>query len=234
MRKSFMLFAVLVFAFSMLTNAGCEKKSLETQKDKVSYSIGWQIGGNFKNQNLDVDTDIVLNGIKDAQSGAKPQLTEKEMQEVMTAFQTEMREKQMKAMSAAGEKNMKEGEEFLAKNKQAKSVKTTASGLQYKIIKEGTGGNPKADDTVTVNYSGTLINGTEFDSSYKRGTPATFPVKGVIKGWTEALQLMKAGSKYELFIPSELAYGKRGAGNDIGPDSVLIFTVELLSIEKKK
>lgn len=234
MRKSFMLFAVMVFAFSLLTNAGCEKKSMETQKDKVSYSIGWQIGGNFKSQNIDVDTDIILRGIKDAQSGAKPELTEKEMQEVMMTFQNEMREKQMKTMSEEGEKNMKEGEGFLAKNKQKKGVKTTASGLQYKIIKEGTGEKPKADDTVTVNYSGTLINGTEFDSSYKRGQPATFPVKGVIKGWTEALQVMKVGSKYELFIPSELAYGKRGTGGDIGPDSTLIFTVELLSIEKKK
>ena len=126
MRKSFMLFAVLVFAFSLLTNAGCEKKSLETQKDKVSYSIGWQIGGNFKSQNIDVDTDVVLKGIKDVQSGAKPELTEKEMQEVMVAFQNEMREKQTKAMSEAGEKNMKEGEEFLAKNKKAKGVKTTS------------------------------------------------------------------------------------------------------------
>jgi FKBP-type peptidyl-prolyl cis-trans isomerase FklB len=153
------------------------------------------------------------------------------MREAMMTFQRELREKQTKGRDEMGEKNKKEGEEFLAKNKKKEDVKTTPSGLQYKVIKEGDGAMPKPDDTVTVNYEGKLINGTVFDSSYKRGQPATFPVKGVIPGWTEALQLMKVGSKYELFIPSNLAYGERGAGGDIGANATLLFTVELLSIK---
>ncbi|MBN1384407.1 MAG: FKBP-type peptidyl-prolyl cis-trans isomerase [Elusimicrobia bacterium] len=218
----------------MLTNAGCEKKSLETKKDKTSYSLGWQIGGNLKEQGIDIDVDVMLRGFKDAVAGSQPLLTDSEMRNVMMSLQNELNEKQRKARNEAIEKNKKEGEEFLAKNKEKKGVKTTKSGLQYKIIKEGKGENPKADDTVTVHYRGTLIDGTEFDSSYKRNRPATFAVKGVIPGWTEALQMMRVGSKYELFIPSELAYGARGAGGSIGPNSTLIFTVELISIEKKK
>ncbi|MCJ7833279.1 MAG: FKBP-type peptidyl-prolyl cis-trans isomerase, partial [Deltaproteobacteria bacterium] len=169
-------------------------------------------------------------GFKDALSGAKPLLSEEEMRTVMTAFQKEISEKQAEKTKVLGEKNKKEGETFLAENKKKEGVKILTSGLQYKVVKEGTGKKPKATDKVTTHYQGTLIDGTEFDSSYKRGEPAAFPVNGVIPGWTEALQLMKVGSKWQLFVPSKLAYGERGAGPKIGPNAVLIFTVELLSI----
>jgi FKBP-type peptidyl-prolyl cis-trans isomerase FklB len=159
-------------------------------------------------------------------------MTEQEVNETLTAFQKEMAAQQAERNKILVEKNKKEGEIFLAENKKKEGVVTLPSGLQYKVIKEGTGETPKLTDTVTVNYSGTLIEGTEFDSSYRRGQPATFPVKGVIAGWTEALQLMKVGSKWQLFIPSNLAYGERGAGRDIGPNTTLIFDVELLSIKE--
>ena len=220
----------IVLLASQVSSAG--NVTLKDQKDKVSYSIGMDIGNNLKRQSIDINTDILSQGLKDSYSGSKPLMTEKEMRETLISFQKGMMEKRMAKMKELGEKNKKEGEAFLAANKKKKGVVTTASGLQYKIITEGKGKKPKADDTVTVNYKGTLIDGTVFDSSYKRGQSATFPVKGVIPGWTEALQLMPVGSKWELFIPSNLAYGERGAGNVIGPDATLIFEVELLSIGK--
>jgi FKBP-type peptidyl-prolyl cis-trans isomerase FklB len=165
-------------------------------------------------------------------SGGKPLLTEQEIKDVITALQKDLQAKQQEKMRVLAEKNKKEGESFLAENKKKDGVITLASGLQYKIIKNGGGKMPKATDSVTVNYRGTLIDGTEFDSSIKRGQPATFQVSGVIPGWTEALQLMREGSKWQLFIPSNLAYGERGAGGSIGPNAVLIFEVELISINK--
>jgi len=222
------LVSLLVF----FSDSGFGKQILETKKDKISYTIGWGIGSNFKTQSIDIDTDIMLRGLKDALGGIDSSLNENEMQGVMQSFQKEMMEKQAKTRNETGEKNKKEGEEFLVKNKQKKGVKTTATGLQYRVIEEGKGDKPELNDTVTVNYKGTLIDGSVFDSSYERGQPATFPVNGVIPGWTEALQLMSKGSKYELFIPSELAYGERGAGNIIGSNAALVFTVELISIEK--
>lgn len=207
---------------------GEDKPQLKDLKDKVSYSVGLSVGSNFKKQGQDLNPDAVLAGLKDALSGKQPALSEKEMQETMEAWSKQMEDKQ----KAVGEKNVADGVKFLAENKSKSGVKTTASGLQYKVIKEGSGAQPKVTDTVTVNYRGTLINGTEFDSSYKRGQPASFPVNGVIKGWTEALQLMKAGSKYQLFIPSSLAYGERAAGADIAPNSTLIFEVELLDVKQ--
>ena len=207
---------------------GEDKPQLKDLKDKVSYSVGLSVGSNFKKQGQDLNPDAVLAGLKDALSGKQPALSEKEMQETMEAWSKQMEDKQ----KAVGEKNVADGVKFLAENKSKSGVKTTASGLQYKVIKEGSGAQPKVTDTVTVHYRGTLINGTEFDSSYKRGQPATFPVNGVIKGWTEALQLMKAGSKYQLFIPSSLAYGERAAGADIAPNSTLIFEVELLDVKQ--
>jgi FKBP-type peptidyl-prolyl cis-trans isomerase FklB len=165
-------------------------------------------------------------------SDGKTLMTDQEYKETMTNFRTEMTQKKTAQMKEAGDRNKKEGEKFIADNKKKEGVITTASGLQYKIITKGTGASPKATDTVSVHYKGTLIDGKEFDSSYRRGQPASFPVNGVIKGWTEALQLMKEGSKWQLFIPSELAYGDRGAGRDIGPNSTLIFDVELISIKK--
>jgi len=220
---------ILIFAAFLLTlPLFAQEKSppLKDQKDKVSYSIGLNIGSNLARQNVEINADALSAGIKDAIAG-KPQLTQDQVKEVMTTFEKDMQAKQ----KAAGEKNAAEGTKFLEENKKKEGVKTTASGLQYKLIKEGTGAQPKATDTVTVNYRGTLINGKEFDSSYKRGQPATFPLNGVIKGWTEGLQLMKTGAKYQLFVPPNLAYGERAAGPDISPNSTLIFEVELLDIK---
>jgi FKBP-type peptidyl-prolyl cis-trans isomerase FklB len=217
---------IVIFSASLLALPlfGQEKSTqLKDQKDKVSYSIGLQIGFNLSRQKVDISPEMLTAGVKDAIAG-KPQLTPDQIKEVMTTFEKDMEQKQKEA----GEKNKTEGAKFLEDNKKKEGVKTTASGLQYKVIKEGSGPQAKASDTVTVNYRGTLINGTEFDSSYKRGQPATFPVSGVIKGWTEALQLMKVGSKYQLFIPAALAYGERSVSPEIAPNSTLIFEVELL------
>lgn len=208
-----------------------EQPVLKTQKDKVSYIIGVDIGGNLKTRSIDVNTDLLMKGLKDGLAGNKPILSDTEIHETMTAFKEEMQKKQQEEMKQLGEKNKKEGEAFLAENKKKEGVKTLPSGLQYKVITEGSGKSPKVTDTVTVNYRGTLVNGNEFDSSYKRGQPATFPVNGVIKGWTEALQLMKEGAKWQLFIPSDLAYGQN-APPQIGPNSVLIFEVELISVKE--
>lgn len=209
-----------------------EEISLKEKKDKVSYAIGLDVGNAMKKQSIDIDTDIFVKGFKDALSGGKKLMTDDEIRETMTAFSREMADKQKETMNKLTEKNKQEGDAFLAENKKKDGVKTLPSGLQYKVITEGTGKTPKAGDTVTVNYRGTLIDGTEFDSSFKRGQPATFPVNGVIKGWTEALQLMKEGTKWQVFIPSDLAYGDKGAGGMIGPNAVLIFDVELISIKE--
>jgi FKBP-type peptidyl-prolyl cis-trans isomerase FklB len=180
---------------------------------------------------MDIDPDVLAKGLKDAFTGGKTLMTEQEVTETLNGLRMEMMAKQQERMKEAGEKNKKEGEAFLAENKKKEGVVTLPSGLQFKVITVGTGKMPKLTDTVTVNYKGTLIDGTEFDSSYKRGQPATFPVNGVIPGWTEALQLMKEGSKWQVFIPSNLAYGERGAGNQITPNAVLIFDVELISVK---
>jgi FKBP-type peptidyl-prolyl cis-trans isomerase FklB len=215
--------------------AGSQSASaLTTKKDKVSYAIGMNIGTNLHKQSVDVDPKILQQGLQDALAGGKTLLSEDEARATLTEFQNEMRQKQQEKMQQAGEANKKEGEAFLAANKTKESVVTLPSGLQYKIITAGTGPKPTAGDSVVCNYRGTLIDGKEFDSSYKRGQPATFPVSGVIKGWTEALQLMPVGSKWQLFVPSELAYGDRGSGPDIGPNATLVFEVELLSIQSKE
>ncbi len=208
--------------------------TLKNSKDKFSYALGMKMGANLHKQNVPVDPAIFQRGMKDGLAGGKTLLTDEEAQSAIMDVQKEMREKQQAKMKEEGEENKKTGDAFLAQNKSKDGVKTTADGLQYKVITQGTGPTPTANDTVSVNYRGTLINGTEFDSSYKRGQPASFPVSGVIKGWTEALQLMPVGSKYQIFIPSDLAYGERGAGADIGPNSTLIFEVELLSIQPKE
>jgi FKBP-type peptidyl-prolyl cis-trans isomerase FklB len=215
------------------TRSGSGSRELKTQKDKVSYGIGMDIGQSFKQQALsekDVDFDKLRMGILDVVGGTKPLLTDSQLQTVMMDFRKELMERQDSVNRKKGEENMKAGEEFLAKNGKEAGVVTTASGLQYKVITEGKGKKPDSGSTVTVHYTGTLLDGTEFDSSVKRGQPATFPVNGVIKGWTEALQLMPMGSKWKLFIPAGLAYGQRGAGQKIGPNSTLIFEVELISI----
>jgi FKBP-type peptidyl-prolyl cis-trans isomerase FklB len=200
-----------------------EKLVLKNQKEKVSYIIGTDIGGNLKRQSIDIDPSILARGVQDALSGANPLLSKEEIQETMVAFQKEMMEKQKQR-----------GEAFLSENKKKEGVKTLPSGLQYKVIKAGTGKKPKVDDTVMVNYRGTLIDGTEFDSSFRRGQPVAFPVSGVIPGWTEALPLMQEGAKWQLFVPPNLAYGERGAGGLIGPNVTLIFEVELISVQENK
>ena len=206
---------------------------LKTEKDKLSYAIGVNVGRSLQKDAVEVEANIVTQGLKDALAGGKTLITEDEAKALITALQTDLHKKQDQAMQAAGEANKKQGEAFLAANKAKDGVVTLPSGLQYKVLTEGKGPKPTPSDTVVCNYKGTLIDGTEFDSSYKRGQPATFPVGQVIKGWTEALQLMPVGSKWELFIPSEMAYGPRGPTPAIGANSTLIFEVELLSIQAK-
>lgn len=196
-------------------------------KEKISYIIGRDMATNLKKQGIEVEADAFLKGLKDVQAGNPSSLSQQEVQEAMMALQQEMAQKQ----NAAGAANKKAGEDFLAENKGKEGVQTLPSGLQYMVIKEGTGKSPSASDTVTTHYHGTLIDGTTFDSSYDRGQPATFPVNGVIAGWTEALQKMKEGAKWRLFIPSDLAYGAQGAGDAIAPHSTLIFDVELLQVK---
>ncbi len=219
------------------TAAKTTAPALTTRKQKFSYALGMNIGqglgNNLKKQSVEVDPALVSQGLKDALAGAKTRLTEDEAKAVLTEVQNEVRKQQQEKATEAAATNKKEGEAFLAANKGKEGVVTLPSGLEYKILTAGTGPKPAATDTVVCNYKGTLIDGKEFDSSYKRGQPATFGVSQVIKGWTEALQLMPVGSKWQLFIPSSLAYGERGAGAEIGPDATLIFEVELLSIKPK-
>lgn len=209
-----------------------EPMALKTPKDKVSYAIGMDMANSLKKNEIEVDPVVLGQAFKDLLGGKKPLMTEEESRATLTSLQQEMQTKRQEKMKVQGETNKKEGAAFLAENKKKEGVKTLPSGLQYKVISAGKGKTPKADDTVTVQYKGTLINGTEFDSSYKRGQAATFPVNGVIKGWTEALQLMKEGDKWMLYIPADLAYGENGPG-PIGPNATLIFEVELESIKAK-
>jgi FKBP-type peptidyl-prolyl cis-trans isomerase FklB len=204
---------------------------LKTDKDKASYALGMNLGQGLKRESDDLDATIVQRGMKDALSGNKTLLTEDEAKSAWTTFQANMRKKQEQQAQQLAETNKKEGDAFLAENKTKAGVVTLPSGLQYKILTEGTGPKPAATDSVVCNYKGALLDGTEFDSSAKHGGPATFPVNGVIKGWTEALQLMPVGSKWQLFVPADLAYGQRGAGAGIAPNSTLIFEVELVSIK---
>jgi FKBP-type peptidyl-prolyl cis-trans isomerase FklB len=207
--------------------------AFQTQKQQEGYALGMNIGRGLTRQSVDVDVDSLLKGLKDTLSGSKLVLSDQEATATLSELQQEVREKQQLAEMKAGEANMKAGADFLAANKTKEGVVALPSGLQYKIITAGTGPKPASTDTVVCNYKGTLLDGTEFDSSYKRGQPASFPVGQVIKGWTEALQLMPVGSKWELFIPPDLAYGSRGAGGVIGPNATLIFEVELISIKGK-
>jgi FKBP-type peptidyl-prolyl cis-trans isomerase len=219
------------------TKTAAAAPALKTRKEKFSYALGMNIGNglgaNLKKQSVEVDPNLVAQGLKDSMGDGKTRLTEDEAKAVLTEVQNEVRQQQQGKVKEAADKNKTEGEKFLADNKAKDGVVTLPSGLQYKILTEGTGAKPTAADTVVCNYRGTLLDGTEFDSSYKRGQPATFPVGGVIKGWTEALQLMPTGSKWQIFIPANLAYGDKGAGGEIGPGATLIFEVELISIQDK-
>ncbi len=212
--------------------AAPEPLALDTTIAKVSYGIGLNIATNFREQKIDIDKKAFEQGLSDGFAGSEAKIDQQVIMEAMQTFQKEQMEKQLAERESAAKKNKDESEKFLADNSKTKGVKKTDSGLQYAIITEGSGAKPTAEDTVTVNYRGTLVNGEEFDSSYSRGEPATFKVSNVIPGWTEALQLMPVGSKYKVFIPASLAYGESGAGNKIGPDQALIFEVELLDIVK--
>ncbi len=207
------------------------KAELKTLQDSVSYSIGMDIGKNLKGQMIDVNPDALAQALKDMTGDGKPMLTDVQARSVMMAFQTQMMATHAEKMKAAGEKNKKDGEAFLAENKKKDGVVTLPSGLQYKVLTMGNGKKPTASDKVSLNYRGTLVDGTEFDNSYKRGEPAVFPVGGVIKGLSEALQLMPVGSKWQIVIPADIAYGEQGAGGQIAPNAVLIFEIELLGIK---
>lgn len=223
--------AVLVLGGGVLSaSAEGKKAALKTEKQRISYALGYNIGQNLQ-RDFTVDLDAFSLGLKESNQAGDTSLTETEMKEALTVFQNNMRQKQMAQMKDMAEKNKADGEAFLKANAEKEGVVTLESGLQYRVITSGEGDLPEASDTVNCHYRGTTIDGKEFDSSYKRGKPASFQVSGVIKGWTEALQLMKVGSKWELFIPSDLAYGDRGAGKAIAPGSTLIFEVELLGIE---
>ena len=228
--KQLMLPAVVVAMMAASCNAQDKKKSdasMKNEKDSISYGLGVSIGNNFKTSNLDsIDVDLLAKGMKDVFAG-KPAITQEEADKSINAFM-------MKREKVKGEENIAKGNAFLEANKKKTGVTTTPSGLQYSVIKEGTGAKPTLNDKITAHYHGTLIDGTVFDSSVDRGQPASFPVSGVIPGWTEALQMMSVGSKWKLVIPSNLAYGERGAGGKIAPNSVLVFEVELISIDQEE
>lgn len=225
------LMALSVFSSCALA-ADTTSSAITSEKEKISYSIGLDIGKNFTKQGIDLDTKLFMAGLEDGRENKPSRLSEQEIRDTIGALQTKLMKQQQDSMQKAAQTNLQEGNAFLEKNKSAPGVKTLNSGLQYIVITEGSGTPPTLKDTVKTHYKGTLINGTEFDSSYSRGQPVEFPVEGVIKGWTEALQLMKPGAKWQIFVPSQLAYGEQGAGNVIGPNAALIFDIELLSVTK--
>lgn len=204
---------------------------MNNTREKVSYCIGLETGKNLKQQFVDMDYQLLLKGFQDAINETAPQLKQEEIQSILMTLRQQIETQQKEFIDKVAQENKKEGENFLEANKKNKEISSTASGLQYKIIKEGSGNHPKLLDVVTVHYKGNLIDGKVFDSSYEREKPATFPVNRVIPGWSEALQLMKVGDQWQIFVPSYLAYGELGFGNEIGPNSLLIFEIELLSIE---
>jgi FKBP-type peptidyl-prolyl cis-trans isomerase len=221
--------------------AGCLDKAdeptaikLESLETRASYSFGVDFATRLNQQNITLDTDALVQGIRDGSAGAETLLSADDMSTARTEYLTQLRDELVAKQNTEAEKNLAAGKAFLAENAKKEGVVTTDSGLQYKIIEAGSGASPTADDTVVTHYRGTVIDGSQFDSSYDRGTPATFPVKGVIKGWTEALQLMKVGAKWQLFVPSELAYGATKRSEEIQPNSTLIFDIELLEIKPKE
>ena len=224
------LAAILSVVFLSTVCLGAEQPALKDAKAKESYTLGYQFGQSMKAQGLDLDMEVYTSGIQDALTGAKPRLSQDEMRTTVTELQKRLAAARQKEIKEIADKNLAQGKAFLEENKKKDGVVTLPSGLQYKVLTEGSGKMPKATDSVTVHYRGTLINGTEFDSSYKRGQPATFQVGKVIRGWTEALQLMKEGAKWQLMIPPQLAYGDRGTST-IPPNSTLIFEVELVAVK---
>ena len=221
-------------AVSSLLMSACtgEKKELKTLKEKASYTIGQQMGNSLVQVAPEIDEAALVRGLKDAIAGQQPAIDPQSGAAALQEYQGTL-QKALEARKAAdSEKSLKAAADFLAENKKREGVKSTESGLQYEVLREGAGEKPTAADTVKVHYRGTLLDGTEFDSSYGRGEPISFPLNGVIPGWTEGLQLMNTGAKYKLYLPPDLAYGERGAGSQIGPNSALIFEVELLEIVK--
>jgi len=228
MKQVFIILIGVGLLFS-ICSAG-EKLELKDLRDKESYSLGYQFGQSLKSQGWDIKLEVYASGIQDALGGKEPLMSQEEIRATIMELQKRIMAAREKELKEKAEKNLVGGKAFLVENGKKGGVKTLPSGLQYKVLTEGSGKVPKAENTVTVHYKGTLIDGTEFDGSYKRGQPATFQVNGLIKGWTEALQLMKEGSKWQLFIPPELAYGERGQAR-IPPNSTLIFEVDLLAVK---
>lgn len=227
---------IATLGFALVLSSGVMAATgvhVKTPADKLSYSIGNEIGRNLSAQGVKIDPNLFMRGVNDAISNKNPLMTPKDMQATLNTFQQKLIKERTEKIKVMAAKNEQESAAFLTANGKKDGVKTTGSGLQYQIVQEGTGPHPKATDSVTVNYRGQLIDGTEFDSSYARNQPATFGVSQVIKGWSEALQMMHPGAKWKLFIPAELAYGKFGAGPKIGPNQALIFEVELLSINPR-
>lgn len=219
-----------MFAMCIIGSAAVANTALETPEDQMSYALGVTMGQHIQKQGVKLNGDLFSKGFEDGFAGKQGDLTEEQIHKAMTDFQQQVMQQHEEQVKMVAEQNKKEGETFLGANKDKEGVITTASGLQYKIIKEGDGVSPTKDDQVKVNYEGRLIDGTVFDSSFQRGEAATFPVSAVIPGWTEALQLMKPGAKWELYIPASLAYGERGIGQ-IGPNATLIFKVDLISVQ---
>jgi FKBP-type peptidyl-prolyl cis-trans isomerase FklB len=229
MKKSLFLAAPIFLA--AIANPSFAADKLATEDDKISYSIGVDIGKHFRNQNISIKKDSFLKGVEDGQTDAELLLSEQEIKDTLLSLQAKILERQNEERNTLAQTNLKQGQAFLDQNKSRSDVKTTDTGLQYQVITEGNGTSPKATDRVTTHYRGTLIDGTEFDSSYSRGEPMQFAVNGVIPGWTEALQMMKPGAKWQIWVPPTLAYGEHGVGNVIGPNATLIFEIELLEID---
>lgn len=232
-----LIVGILLLAGGVLVAGGASKQepALESQKDKMSYSMGLQAGKSLAGQNIDINSEIFLRGLNDGRSGQQPLLTPEQIRDTAAAFRKETMAKQAEQLKQLAEKNQREGQAFLAENAKKEGVVTLPSGLQYKVVKAGAGKKPKEGDTVTINYRGTFVDGTEFGNSLKRGKPESFPLKGMIKGWGEALPLMEEGAQWQVFIPANLAYGEKGGpkGSGIGPNATLIFDVELVSTQEK-
>lgn len=225
---------VLLMVPALLVGTAQAQMALESEEAKLGYALGMQVGQSIKRLDAQVDLDALTQAIRDVMTDQEPQLALEEAQQLLMALRQQVQQRQQASQGAAAGENLAASQAFLEENGAKEGVETTDSGLQYKVVTQGDGPTPGADDVVTVHYRGTLIDGTQFDSSYDRGSPATFPVGGVIAGWTEALQMMAVGSKYELYIPPELAYGEQGAGGRIGPNQALIFEVELIEIQSEE
>lgn len=231
MKKLPLLSAILL---AISSNAFAADSKLKTVEQKASYTLGTDLAKNFQQQGIDIDADALILGFEDAMKKRPLKLTKEEMNASIQALKKQIMAKKMAELETKAQTNLKKGEAFLAENKKKPGVKTLPSGLQYRVIQEGKGPHPTDDDYITAHYEGKLIEGTVFDSSYKRGSPIVFQLSNVIPGWQEALKLMRPGAKWEIFVPAKLAYGKKGAGKVIGPNETLIFTVELIKVDKEK